>query len=307
MLIPEIDRLLEADENNVRETREIFSRFSPDLPEAIDRAANLFSTCVRAYGQGIPDHYKIVSDKMRAAGFQSIDEFEKASLGSQSRTAAARLTSAQAALDDFYSRENRGLLCGKIGVWYAIAAADFLRMRVTAPLACVRLQCESLALMKLMLDQPAIAREWQQIVDESKGRQFFNAHQPQIKKTLEEYELLFAYDSASSIAMHSRFAGLALGIKHSTTIKGARITKTLKINVQEVDPEDPDIFLIFVLHFLRVQDRIFSRIAEASPEIADPLLLETRIPQFHGIVEELMQKFSRRSPSLAAEYQANIK
>ena len=56
-LIPEIDRLLECDEENVREARRFLSEFSTDIPEALNQAAVLFATARRAFAQGLCEHH----------------------------------------------------------------------------------------------------------------------------------------------------------------------------------------------------------------------------------------------------------
>jgi hypothetical protein len=141
--IPDIDQLLNADEANVRTMREVLAGVSADLPRLLNEASVLYTTCSRSFGQGGSEYLRaMISDR-------NAREELKASL-------------------------IRGLLLNEIGGLYAMAVADFLRMRVTAPYAYVRLQCESLALMKLMRQNPGIAEEWVAIETDDQGKRFFN-------------------------------------------------------------------------------------------------------------------------------------
>jgi hypothetical protein len=53
-LMPDIDRLLETDERNVREMRRFFAGFQ-GLSELLNEASDLYQTCSRAFGQALND------------------------------------------------------------------------------------------------------------------------------------------------------------------------------------------------------------------------------------------------------------
>jgi hypothetical protein len=247
--IPDIDQLLNADEANVRTMREVLAGVSADLPRLLNEASVLYTTCSRSFGQGGSEYLRaMISDR-------NAREELKASL-------------------------IRGLLLNEIGGLYAMAVADFLRMRVTAPYAYVRLQCESLALMKLMRQNPGIAEEWVAIETDDQGKRFFNKYKNQVKTVLQSYDLASAYDIASGSALHSRFIGLARRFRLSQREEGGRTIQNYTILTQEFDPKYPQYFLAEVFLTLNVQARIFAKIQDIAPEIADPILLKTRIPSF---------------------------
>ena len=50
MLIPEIDKLIDTDSQNIPLTRKVLSDFSPMLPEAINQAAVHYKTISRIFG-----------------------------------------------------------------------------------------------------------------------------------------------------------------------------------------------------------------------------------------------------------------
>ena len=185
----------------------------------------------------------------------------------------------------------RALLFARVGVLYSAAVADLLRMRLTVPLGYLRLQCESIALLKLMSEAPSITQQWKSIQTDDDGRAFFHRHQPRVKDILKTYDLSDIYEHASGAALHSRFIGLAQGYRSSSYQDAHRIVHMERINIQEFDPENPRHFMIEVIFYvLRAQGLIFANLQDAIPEITDPLLLETRFPQFIERVNQLMDR-----------------
>ena len=63
--------------------------------------------------------------------------------------------------------------------------------------------------------------------------------------------------------------------------------------------------MLYVFMVLRVQASIFANLQDAIPEINDPLLLETRIPQFLGRVsaigERVREHFAQYYPNCAEQ------
>jgi hypothetical protein len=145
--VPLIDELLDTDEKNIQSIRKYFAHVSPTLPKLLNDIATLYKTCARVFSQELS----------RYCSTSQPEELKALALVTE------------------------GLLLGRIGVLYCMAAADFLRMRITAPFAKIRLQCESLALIKLMEQSPDIAQKWQEIRTEDDGKKFFNKYQGKIK------------------------------------------------------------------------------------------------------------------------------
>lgn len=298
-LIPDIDRLLECDEENVRETRRLLEFESPYIAEALTRCTNHYGRVARAFGQGVGDHYQALHDQMRSFGVASVDAFEER-LKQTPKDKGKEWSAARRILEDFYSRENRGALLVRVGVLFGMAAADILRMRVTSPLNYSRVQVESLALMKLMVEKPEVARRWRNIVSDRDGMRFHRKYQKRIGEILEAFNLDVAYEISSGTASHSRFAGLALGVKVQTSTKSGLMHQDWIYRAQELDEENPDPFLAFVLHYLRVQQRILSNLARANPEIDDPIFLNHDVPGFERLVDRLWRDFAAKRPHLAS-------
>jgi len=305
-LIPEIDKLLACDEENIKETRRFLSDFSGDLPEALNQAAVLYATAGRCFGQGLPDHFRALAAEIAAFGLNTIAELEAKLDAPAPAGQEAAHRQALDVLNRYYDRESRGILLARLGVLYATAVTDLLRMRVTGPLGYVRIQCESLALMNLMRKNPALAREWRHILTEANGKAFYNAHQRSVKAELRAFALEFAYDNASSTALHSRFSGAALGLEVSSQVVNGKIIQDIKVKAQELDPDNPNLFLLIVLHVLRVQERILRSLPTTCPEIDDRLLIDKRIPAFNQAVDALYEQFGRSEPDLVKRYKAEV-
>jgi hypothetical protein len=276
--IPDIDRLLAADEANVHTMRQVFTDYSKELPELLNTASELYTTCSRAFGEAL-------SDETRG------------------------LLIDNSLVEKIQAKFQRGLLLARIGVLYSTAVTDFLRMRLTMPLACVRLQCESLALIKLISENPAVAQQWMSIQTDKDGRTFFYQHQKRLKSILETYSLAEIYDQTSGVALHSRFIGLARGYRTARRTDGDRVTDSHIILAQEFDDKNPDYFMVQVFHVLHIQARIFANLKDAIPELNDRLLLETRIPRFIERVDRLFRRFGehikQRHPNIARFIEAN--
>jgi hypothetical protein len=261
--MPDIDGLLKADETNVREIQKLFAGYQ-GLSELLNEASILYATCSRVFGQTL--------------------SYELNNLPHDTPPDSPVVAKVLA-------NRYRALLFARIGGLYATAVADLLRMRLTAPLGYLRLQCESIALLKLMSENSSVTKQWANLQTDKEGKAFFQKYQKRVMAILSNYNLSDIYDQASGSALHSRFIGLARGYRTANRIDGARITYEDRINVQEFDPDNSHRFMILVIFtILRAQALIFANLHNAIPEINDPLLLETRFPQFIGRVNNLMDR-----------------
>ena len=261
--MPDIDSLLEADEKNVREMQKLFADYQ-GLPELLNEAVVLYKTCNRAFGQALSQEVSSLPHDL---------PLDKGLI-----------------VAEFMAKHQRGLLFTRIGVLYGTAVADLLRMRLTAPLGYVRLQCESIALLKLMSEDSSIVQQWVNIQTDKDGTAFYRKYQKRVMEILRTYNLSDTYNQTSGSALHSRFIGLAQGYKSARYEDGLRVIQEHRINVQEFDPESPHRFMMRVIFIvLRVQALILASLKDAIPEISDKLLLETRIPQFIERVNRFLE------------------
>ena len=261
--MPDIEGLLGADEKNVRQMQRLFASYK-GLPELLNEASVLYTTCSRAFGQ---------------------------TLGHEINSLPRGTPPDKHIIAGLLAKRHCALLFTRIGVLYATAVADLLRMRLTAPLGYLRLQCESIALLKLMSENSSVIEQWVNIQTDKEGRAFFRKHQERVMAILNTYNLSDIYDQTSGSTLHSRFIGVARGYKFARYKDGSCVVDSDKILAQEFDPEKPHYFMIVVIFtVLRAQALIFANLHDSIPDINDPLLLETRFSQFIERVNQFMDR-----------------
>lgn len=184
---------------------------------------------------------------------------------------------------------SRALLLSLISNNYTSAMADFLRAKITAPLRCARVQCESLAILKIIKDYSPVALEWRGTKTLDDGLKFYRSHQKEINSILKTMGLKEQYDNFSATAVHARFRGMVLGLKMD-------LPYSIGYYVQEFNEKMPGVFILFVLNTLHVQKEIFLNLPGVCPEINDSALLEVKIPRFEKSINELFKIFYRKYP-----------
>ena len=302
LLIPEIDRLLEADKENTQIVKQVLYQYNPDILDIINQIAMIHATVCRSFGQGLGDHFDDINKQLIEFGVSSDLELEKKLDQPIPEGQEGAYTEAQDALYQYYSRENRGMLLGSLGVLYGMAVADLLKMRVTAPFVYLRLQCESLAIMKLMKDTPKIAPQWRKIETDEEGIKFYRSHQAQLKSILKCFDLAYTYEHTSGTAMHSRFARIARSLQVDFTRDDNKITQEIRVLAQEFDAKEPGFFINDVIFILRAQGRILLHLPVTCPEITDSILIETRIPKLLQSVDNQHALFPKKFPRLAERF-----
>ncbi len=145
--------------------------------------------------------------------------------------------------------------------YWARAATDLARLRITPALGYLRLEAETVALAQLFIEDPARTREWTQIRSQKDGQKFFRATQPRLKTILGELQLAKTYDVASAAGLHARMASVVRSIVSRGPEMG--------LPDQDVDSEDPFSFLLAVAYFHRAQTRVLTAFGEKLPGVSD--------------------------------------
>jgi hypothetical protein len=247
----EIDTLLDVDHKNVGLAKKVLNDFSPDLLDLLNDAATIFKTLSKCFGEGALDteDWKIVLPalKVREA---DLETYIRTKLfgepDAQPVASAIQSEEARAALSRIYSRHARGtlkLLASRSFLW---AATDFLRFRQESAFGHLRVEVEAVALMKIMANDPEAAWEWYAIRDEASGGKFFRKHQRNVKKALERFDLKWTYDSASGMAQHARFSGVARGLTTIHIKESGRQVLEERLSFQPFDPQNSSSFILMV-------------------------------------------------------------
>lgn len=203
--------------------------------------------------------------------------------------------------DRILSRRLRGLVFTMIDRAYHWGLSDLLRMRLTPAIGYQRIEAEAFALICQMRHHPHIARQWKDIASDAEGVAFYKKHQGALRDEMARAKLDFAYDSASGIALHVRFAGAVHGFRYEAREDGVLFTDEIKLLCQELDPKEPQYFLAPTLGFVRTQDRVFAALPGAFPEIHDETWSES-VARFTRLVDALARRFVERFPEQVSRW-----
>jgi hypothetical protein len=139
---------------------------------------------------------------------------------------------------------------------YRWGITDLRRLKLTSTSGWLRVEAESLALMLLFVEDPALARRWINVKEDMV--RFFRETQPRVKELLRTRKLMQAYEHGSAVAQHPRFASAARGIRPDGEVLD-----------QEFDPEDPVTFHLGLAWFYRVQVAIFATLPDVFKGLGD--------------------------------------
>jgi hypothetical protein len=213
---------------------------------------------------------------------------------------------ARAAIARIYSRRARAMLKQLAVRSYVWAVTDLLRFRVTSSQAHLRVECEAIALLRMMYERPEIAWRWFSLKDDADGRAFFREHQSDVRKMLRFYELHDTYESASATAQHARFASLVRGLSFVSIEEDARRGVEIRMVVQEFDRDRPESFILQAALTARVQERVFRALLDGMPEAYDPILVEGKLPLYNAMVERLWQLVPSRFPDFFRRWRESV-
>lgn len=294
----EIDKLIEADEINCKESLKLFNQFDPSLATAFDDVDNLFTAFSRSFGHGARDDDTQHSiSNLAKEGALTESELKEVLNGRKPPKLTEDLFEEIISnRNDYYSRRSRALLLLQTYRSYMWAATDIRRLRVGNALGLMRSEIESVALMSLFRGKNELAFRWFNIKGDKQGWDFFNKTKKDVSKFSERFELTVEWNLASSAAQHSRFIGIVDALSISSSSQFDRYTDNYSVAFQDFDQEKPEQLIVRALYVLRTQAKLFMPLQLALPEVSDPLLLETRIPKFITKLGLLYDKFQKEYP-----------
>ena len=272
----EIQNLLNADADNIKNCKQLFHNFSPELSQTIEDGAQLYITFLR-----------ILSKKFRDDENQSIikgHREEKAYIEKE------------LAKDRIWSRRARAALFLLSYRSYMWAATDLYRTRVTSSMNHLRQQIEASFYMNLILNKPSVAKEWFVIRNKKEGKKFFKKYSVDLSAYLERFQFANTYNRISGAASHARLSSIMYGLEINSINHDDKYVDIYTVKMQEVDQDRPEQFILNILAFLSDQQKLFNVFLTALPEIDDLLLRETRIPLFKDKISGLFALFQEKFP-----------
>ena len=294
----DINKLIEADEINCKESLKLFNQFDQSLSTSFDDAANLFNVFSRSFSQEATDDETLDSLWEYVKGGDLTEaEMLKVLNGEKPSTINddlfEKITSHN---NEYFSRRSRGLLLLQAYRAFMYAATDIRRLRVGTAFGFIRLEIEAVALMSLFQVDAKLAYIWFHLKGDKQGRGFYNKTKKDVLSFCDRYELTGEWNLASSSSQHSRFIGLVDGLTISSSSEAEKYTNNFSLAFQDFDPENPEQLLVRALYILRVQAKLLLPMQLALPEVSDPILLETRVPMFIKKIGALYSKFQKQFP-----------
>jgi hypothetical protein len=261
--ISELDSIQESDRSNYSASKHKLERLCPAALAFVNECVAYITTLGNAFGER--SNYQELNtavsgwlDRLPRAPESHLDVLERPATESDD----ADLTRARAAYQDAYSIVARSYLLLRLRRDLLLGVSDILKLRVTPALGLIRLQCESSAIMHLMVDSSPLATDWMNTLEPGKGRQFYKLYHSRIVAKLKALTLYEHYELGSSISLHSRVGGVAPGV---TAAKNTDEPGTISFAFQEVT-NDVDL-LFWLALFLKVHAEILSTLPPALPEV----------------------------------------
>jgi hypothetical protein len=253
-----IQKLLEADENNAGASVDVMNAFDPAMSELFEQTAGMFQAIIERLGKWSAE--EIEDGKLSAIAHRLglTDQQLIVRLQADPQSQPDDAQAAWARLAALRAIKMLILACQRYWAW---AATDLARLRLSTATGYLRLQAEIVGLVSLFLAEPQTADRWFNIRDKKSGRQFFNDTQSKVREVLKAFELDGVYEIASGGSQHVRLAGMVRSVASSGG--------DLRLADQDVDLESPFNLHLTVAHFHKTQGRIIAALAKLLPDVAD--------------------------------------
>lgn len=281
----EIQQLLKADADNVKNCVQLFQNFSPELSQALEDGALFYSILFRVLSKKLTDD----DDQHNIDAADNKKNHEKGDF------AKSRI----------WSRRARATLLLTAYRGYMWAATDIYRTRITSSMNHLRQQIEAAFYMNLILNNPSVGKEWF-YAGNKEGKKFYRKYNSKLKEFLDKYKLANTYNRISGTASHTRLTSLIYGLEINSTAKEGRYIDTYTVKMQEVSQDKPEQFILSILAFLTDQIKIFDVLLSSLPEFDDSLLRETRLPLLKSKISRLFSLFNKKFPQMVKEIQKEI-
>ncbi len=147
---------------------------------------------------------------------------------------------------------------------FLFGMSDVLKNRVISGLGYLRLQCESLAFIRLITADNEMGSKWLGAHSGEEGQAFFKRFNSQVVEEIRRLDFYFYYDFTSANALHSRIGGVAYGVLAGGAQKqpGDR-----SISFVYQDMHNPVVYYLWFATYLRFHERLLSALARSQPEL----------------------------------------
>jgi hypothetical protein len=180
----------------------------------------------------------------------------------------------------------RAQLTLRLGRDFLFGITDLLRLRITPALGYLRLQAESMGILRLLYEHPEMGEEWLASADYDKGKAFFDKWNSRVVEKIRAYGLHRDYVRGSNVALHSRASGITMGFLLGE--KEKERPGEIRLLYQEID--DAGMLFIWFGVFLRFHRKLFLKVKDAIPELDDSQINASSIPTFLKLEDMIWAK-----------------
>jgi len=285
----ELDQILKIDSDNVEKTKRLLAQISPDSIEAIEVGTKALNQLGKVWGEQCKyDQYNEILElwgsEKGVSGNELLGMLKQATLigpppsGDSTADAKVNLDKATAVLARTYLilRLQRDFLFGM---------TDLLRLRITPALGYLRIQAETVGILKLLSDSPHIAQEWLNADIGESGKKFFNKHNRKVIKSISDLNLYDYYNRGSSLALHSRVGGVTAGLLIGD--KNIAHPGIIQLNFQETD--SPTVLFLWFCAYLRFHKLVLDQVNQFVPELDSDAIERVGAEHYGQLVDQLLK------------------
>lgn len=291
-----IDEFLDVDQKNILETKRVLYETDNSSLVAINLCSKLLQKFADVFGdkcnystnelifnkwakeQNLPfdEAFKLVKDSI-LIGSKDIENDDT--------------SKAKKSIENIYSILSRIYLLLRLRRDFFLGMAELLRLRYTTAIGYYRLQCESIALLKVFSDMPSIAQEWMSAFSTELSKKFYYKFHKKIVNVIKDFGLYSDYERAASFSMHSRILGLASGLIIGNKDSAGKNKRVTRLVYNEID--DKISLFIWFTNYLKFHEKLILKLPYVLPEFENVDFDNVEIKEYSKRIVDLSNTLSK--------------
>jgi hypothetical protein len=260
----QLDKLLKIDVENIETSKRALLSIFPESLILVEHFIDYFNDVFVEFGQesDYDRHQGLISKwaKDFSVSDTEILEFLRSAVLIGENHPNDKSQGAKEAIEEAQTILVRTMLCMRLQRDFMFGLSNILQGKITPAIGYVRIQAETMGIMKLMINNTTLALDW--LNSSSANSTFYNDWHGKIKQAIKELNLNFDYNFASGHAIHSRVGGISKGI-----LIGFKDKKPGEIVLSFREFDSPKELFYWFAYFMRVHKKIIDNIKTAIPEL----------------------------------------
>ena len=285
-----LNSLVGKDSDNIAASRQALNDIEPASLMAVEKAAEVLDNVPQLFGKicEYAKHHKVVSDWALSMGLRGEEELQlvRDAVLIGKPQASDQSEMAKESLEKAVSIISRCQLSLRLGRDFLFGTTDLLRLRITPALGYLRLQSETIAILRLLYEKPQMSEEWLASAYPDGGKPFYDKWHREILKRIRDFGLHPDYLFGTNMALHSRASGLSMGIMVGASEK--EIPGQTRFAYQEAD--DPGTLFFWFGMFLRFHQKLLLHLKDIFPELDSSAIDSSGLPEFLRLEQTVWTK-----------------